>query len=479
MFAKLKKHLPQILTVGIYLTLFVSLLYPYRDKDWGWHYVYGQYFLEHGEFLVRDVYSWTLAGYAWINHSWLFDPILYTIFNNIGYLGLSVVSALIALLCFHLITRDWELKYWQLGVCAFFFGKIVETGIREGLRSQVVAFLPLACLMYLLRKGRNNPKIFSFIPPLFLIWANLHGSFAFGVLILGVFFASYFFEFKEYRIRLIVVGLTTLLATLLNPFTYHSYLEVIRHTSSPYLQNVFEWLPIYANCVDCHVPVFSIYLLILIAAVVIKPQKKEIPYFLIILFLTYQTISERRYLPLFLLTTMPLFISFMTRLKYNFLDLDTYKITPYLTAVAIIITIQFNLFNRLPSFNYYHYKEVDYCREASQCSVSAVNYFKSNPPVGNGLNFYDWGGYLIGKGFPTKLFIDGRMHLWHVKDYSAFGDYIKMYYHQDKELFTEYDFSWVLAEPGSGVAKMIEGGEVGSWRLAYYDEFTRYYVRIK
>jgi len=479
MLSKLKANFPKILTIGIYVTLFTSLLYPYQDKDWGWHYRYGQYFLENGRILVRDIYSWTLAGYAWINHSWLFDPILYTLYNSVGYLGLSIAAAVVAFVCFYLITRGYKLNFWQLGISAFFFSKLVDTGIREGLRSQVLALLPLAILMYLLKKGRDNPKMFSFIPPLFLLWVNLHGSFAFGVVVLGVFFACYFFEFKKYRKRLIIIGVLTILLTLLNPFTYHSYLEVFRHTGSPYLQNVFEWQPVYANCADCHVPTFSIYLFILITAAIVKPQISEIPYFLIILGLTYQTIIARRYLPLFTVITLPLLISFLSRIKYKFLDLNIYKITPYLAVFLIGICIEYNLASRLPSFNYYRYTESDFCKNISGCPKGSIEYIKEHPPTGNGINFYDWGGYMIGKGFPVKMFVDGRMHLWDVHDYSPFGDYIKMNYNQDKKLFIQYDFSWALVDSNSGIAQMIESGTVGIWKLAYYDDFSRYYIRLR
>lgn len=479
MLSKLKLNLEKILTIGVYVALFVSLLYPYSDKDWGWHYRYGQYLLENGQLLIRDIYSWTLNGYAWINHSWLFDPILYILFNNFGYLGLSVSAALVAIIAFYLVTDGYNLKYWQLGICAFFFNKLTETGLREGLRSQVLAVLPLGLLIYVLNKGRNNPKWFSFIPPLFFIWANLHGTFAFGVAILGAFFTSYFFEFKEYRKKLVIIALITFIATLVNPFTYHSYLEVLRHTSSPYLQNVFEWLPIYVNCSDCHTTIFTTYLIILITAAIIKPKKSEIPFFLIVLGLTLQTISARRYMPLFLISTIPLLASFMTRIKNKDLNLSLYKLTPYVTGIVILITLEFNIFNRLPSFNYYHYTEKDYCYNTSRCSVDALNYLNLNPPKGNGFNFYDWGGYLIGKGFPAKVFIDGRMHLWQVKGYSPFGDYIKMYYNKDKDLFRKYDFDWVLVETGSEISKMIETGGVDVWRLTYHDDYTRYYTRIR
>lgn len=477
MLKKLKDNLPLILKIGIYFALFVSLLYPYRDKDWGWHYEYGKYFIETGHIMVRDIYSWSLAGYAWINHSWAFDPILYTLYNRVGYFGLSLAGALIALFAFYLLTDDSKLSYWQLGIVAFFYSQLIETGIREGLRSQVLALLPLACLMYLLKKGRDNQKYLWIIPLVFLVWANLHGTFAFGLMVMGAFFATYFWTHKHLRLTLIKIGFLTAVATLLNPFSYHSYLEVLRHTSSPYLQNVFEWLPIYADCIDCHVPTFSLYFLTLILAAIYRPQKSEIPIFLIMLGLSWQTISARRYLPLYLVSTLPLFISFLSRNSKK-IDLSSYKLTPFLTLFLIIISLEYTLFTKLPAVNYYHYTEKDYCLLSSRCSNKVLDYLKSNPPTGNGFNFYDWGGYLIGNNFRAKLFIDGRMHLWSVKGYSPFGDYIKMYYGGESKLFNQYGFSWALVEPNSPITKLIESGHAGAWRLDYYDDYSRYYVRL-
>lgn len=479
MLKKLTPHFPQILKIGVYLTLFTSLLYPYRDKDWGWHYKYGEYLLTHGHLLIRDIYSWTLSTYAWINHSWLYDPLLYFLYNHVGYLGLSIVSALIAIICFHLLTKDFTLNYWQLGITAFFFSKLLETGIGEGLRSQVLALLPLSMLMYLLKKTRSDAKFLNWIPPLFLVWVNLHGSFAYGLAIVGVFFFCYFFEFKQYRKKLISIGLLTILMTMFNPFTYHSYLEVIRHTSNPYLQNVYEWLPIYDSCLDCNVPSFSIYLVILLFALVIKHKVEDLPYLIILFALGYQTITHRRYLPIFAISTLPLFLTFITNLKYRFLDLSRYKITTYLSFVLLLVTLEYNLLNRLPSYNFYTYTERDFCKQLSPCPYDTINYLLDNPPAGKGFNFYDWGGYMIGKGFPAKLFLDGRMHLWSVRGYTPFGDYIKMYYSGDVALFKEYDFDWILVQQGSLITQLIDEGKVGKWRLAYYDENGRYYVRVR
>ena len=70
------------LTGLIYSALFVYLIYPYSDFDWGWHYRYGEYFFTHHQILRHDIFSWTMPGYEWVNHSWLYDLVLYVLCVN-------------------------------------------------------------------------------------------------------------------------------------------------------------------------------------------------------------------------------------------------------------------------------------------------------------------------------------------------------------------------------------------------------------
>lgn len=473
----LNKYKEKILKVLVYTAAFTSLLYPYTDKDWGWHFRYGQYFFTHGQLLTKDIYSWTMTGYPWINHEWSFDPILYFLFNNGGYLGLSIAGALVTLLCFWLLTKSYKLNFWQLGIAAFFFVQLTETAVNEGLRGQVLAFVPLALLMYLIEKSRENLKTLYFLPLLFLIWTNMHGTVVFGVAILGAFFLWRFIKDAKHRKLYILIGFVSVLATAFNPFGIGIYHEALKHTANPYLHNIIEWLPITSNCPDCHVPTFSIYVLILALALFVRKESEDIPYIIVILALLWETIGARRYLPLFAITTLPLFAKYLSGHSPN---LAKYKILPFLTAILAFVAIEFNLFNRLPAYNFYNYSEHDYCKFSSLCSPEFADFIKANPPFGDGFNFYDWGGYLIGKGFPGKLFIDGRMHLW-VSDegYQPFGDMVEMYYNGNNKLFDSYNFNWVLVPPDSQMAKNIALTGLGTWQVRYRDRYTVYFVRIK
>lgn len=473
-----EKYKDKVLTLLVFAATFVTMIFPYRDKDWGWHYRYGEYLLTHGKLLMHDIYSWTMEGYPWVNHEWLFDPTIYTVFKNLGYIGAALMGTVLIFFCFWLLVKKFKLPYWKLSIAAFFFFQLVETGIREGLRAQVLALIPLAILIYILMRSRDNLKLLWFLPLLMLAWVNLHGTFAYGLLIIAVFFACYFFTFPKKHWLLIGVGLASILATLFNPYVLGVYHEVLKHSSSPYLKNVFEWMPITDNCEYCHVPTFSIYLILLALAFIEAPTAQNLPFLLISLILVIPTFLYRRNLPTFGLATFPLLAFYIESWKF---DLSKYKITPFIFLIGSLVVIEYNLFSRLPSFNFYKYGEQNYCQFASNCSINLVNTLKLDPPKGIGLNFYDWGGYLIGKQVPFKLFIDGRMHLWQDSNgYMPFADYIDIYYNGDIDKFNQFNFDWVIIPPASDVAKEILDQKVqGNWLVKYQDQYSIYFVNAK
>src|SRR5262249_37924279 len=57
------------LTALIYGALLVYCVYPYSDFDWGLHYRYAEYFFTHHQILRHEIFSWTMPGYEWVNHS--------------------------------------------------------------------------------------------------------------------------------------------------------------------------------------------------------------------------------------------------------------------------------------------------------------------------------------------------------------------------------------------------------------------------
>src|SRR5215470_11790511 len=144
-----------------------------------------EYFFTHHQVLRHDIFSRTMPGYEWVNHSWLYDLVLNVLYTKTGFISLSVAGALIGLITFHLCIYRVRLAFWQIAVLAMFFAALTKDILIQGIRTQVVGLLLLAILGdFLLRQrdGRNWPLA---LPPLFCLWAKLHGSFLLG-LVVGV-----------------------------------------------------------------------------------------------------------------------------------------------------------------------------------------------------------------------------------------------------------------------------------------------------
>ena len=91
---------------------------------------------------------------------------------------------------------------------------------------------------------------YCLLPSLFWLWANLHGTFAIGVLVFTIFVALQYVPYTrqvgpapQLR-RLSISYVCSVLATFLNPFGYGVYLEALRHAHHPLLQYVLEWIPV-------------------------------------------------------------------------------------------------------------------------------------------------------------------------------------------------------------------------------------------
>ena len=96
-------------------------------------------------------------------------------------------------------------------------------------------------------------------------------------------------------------------------------------------------------------------------------------------------------------------------------------------------------------------------------------------------------GYLIGRGVQTKLFIDGRMHLWERSDYQPMADYRAIYVLNDMDAFRRHNFDWILVPRNSDFVRNLVAAispttgvrESDLWIVTYQDDQIFYAVRKK
>lgn len=471
------------LTGLLHFIVFIFSVYPYSDYDWGWHYRYGEYFFKSGSILRKDIFSWTLPGYYWINHSWLYDLILYVLYTYGGFLLLMIIGGAIGFLTYYLSIKPFKLNLWQKVVIAFFYLNFMTLILMQSLRSQVLILPLYPILMLVLMKSKEKIKTLYFLPLIFLLWVNLHGTFTIGILITLVFLITRFIldfrnekqNFKTYFLSLFF----TFIATLINPFFFQPYLEAVRHLSSPWLKNVFEWIPFfqYASAGMFTKSYFVIFVLLFLTAFIYRKKVTDIPYVIILSILVYLTIGATRYIGPLTVVALPIAASILQDVH---VDMEKFKSFYLIALLILVVTFEIGI-NRIVSVHLLNYSFTDYCDNSSGCSEKLAQYLLKNPPLGQGYNFYDWGGFLIGRGIKTKLFIDGRMHLWQGKTYMPFADNYEIYYKKNYELFQKYGFDWVLVRNDSNLARDLLGinNSLGAWKRQFYDDQASYFVKIK
>lgn len=241
--------------------------------------------LRMGAWIVENR-SWPQAGLfsqashaRWMDFSWGFDLLAAVAYRA---LGLRAIPALLMALRAGLAAISFLLggalrgNLWT-GVVVSALTQYVLLGLGPGpaLVSAILFGLQLLVLTESRRSG--NARVLFCLPGLFFIWANLDVEFVYGIAVLGLFLLVAAVErtgrrahwtqlaMPEAGIRAplaLAAGGLSLLATLLTPYTFHSYLEFFSAESS----SLNRHLPGYTS-MSFHQPQDYALMLLLMAAV--------------------------------------------------------------------------------------------------------------------------------------------------------------------------------------------------------------------
>ena len=151
------------------------------DPDLWWHLRTGQWIAENGHIPHSDHFSFTRAGQPWISHEWLSELVFYELWKNSGAAALIVFSAIVTTAGFMLLYLRCLPRggpgHWAAAATAF---GAVAAAPSWGVRPQMFTFALASLLLWLLERGEHRPRLLFWIPPLFLLWLNLHAGFALG-----------------------------------------------------------------------------------------------------------------------------------------------------------------------------------------------------------------------------------------------------------------------------------------------------------
>lgn len=509
---KTKKFPLKFLLVFPYFIVFIASIYGPTDPDLGWHLKYGEYFFQHGHILRDNTFSVMMPNFHWINHSYGTDILTYAIFHLGGFLGLTIVSALIVTATFFFFSKATDLTLWDETLLFPILLILLDPINNVSFRSQLLSLMFLGILFYIISLSRRkNIKYLFLAVPLFLIWANIHGEFILGIGIYVLWMIlSFGYQFivranpaqRESREALrqgqgkrvldsiafrsnnsvfvqlrffIVVFILSILAGMVNPFGIGVYYETLHHFGNPLAQYIAEWTPLQ----QLSGPWWrQIVLGILIAFGTLflffsGKNKDKFPFIGLAIILFFLPFWARRYAWPSYYLTLPILFPLS-----SFFKPDGKKTTFYSTIVILVLTLVIVIALKYPFTQFSTYSWNTYCQnENILCSPKSAQYLESHNLNKNLYSLYGWGGWLIWNYPKIKPTIDGRMSFWvDDKGYSGFKDYF--WYEQNFKDIDKSSYDVVYMSPYKPIYnQMIKLVQLGKWKMVFQDKAAGIFVR--
>ena len=156
------------------------------DPDTMWQITVGQWILDHGMVPETDVYSFTMRGQPWISTQWLAQVIYAKAYAAFGWSGPVVLAATAIAATFALLTKFLN-RYLSESATLVFVAAALALTVPHLLARPHVLALPLmvAWVGGLIAAADRKSAPSFWLLPLMVLWANLHGGFVFGLVLMA------------------------------------------------------------------------------------------------------------------------------------------------------------------------------------------------------------------------------------------------------------------------------------------------------
>lgn len=427
-----------------------------NDGDTYTHVAAGSWMLEHRSVLTADPFSATFAGQAWSAHEWLAELVFGAAYRAAGLSGVMLVSAAAGGLAFANLARHVG-RYcgWMatmMLVTAALVCALPSLLARPHLLALPVMEAWVAGLVAARAAGRAPAW---WMLGLMVVWANLHGGFAFGLALTAVFAAEAAIRRDRSLGRWGVFLAGAVLAGALTPQGLAGLTFPVRLLGLHSLSFIKEWQPLNLST-DVQFEVVLLGLVVLLGS-----GRIRVGWFPLLLLagLLHMAFAHSRHAMLFGVVGALLLAEPVGRgtggVEWGMRARVGWRVC--WAAIAGVALLRLAVPVALAD------------GPASPVSALAqVPEAVRQEPV---LNSNQFGGYLELAGL--RPFIDGRVELFG----DAFvGDYLAM--SEGSVLAArvgEYGFGWALLAVGDPLVGAFEG--LAGWRRVYEDRVAVVFVR--
>lgn len=475
------------LITAIFLgAVFLLALHSIADYDTGYHLATGQYIVTHKAVPLYDIFSYTASGARWIAHYWLADVIFYLVYQLTGYWGLIVFVALMAALTYYFILKTAWLKKGKslLPLVLLMVLAYLSMGLWVA-RPQIFSYFFVVLLIYLLeyRRKFSDDKLLWALPPLFLIWANMHAGVVLGIAVAALYFTceiiSSRFELK--KIKLLAAVFAVLSAVVLaNPNGYKVVVYNWIITPAVKLMQVEEWKPLLDFWYRWQTKAFLAILVVSLAFVWWMVLKKRDSFYFrdwislgLVSGAALMSLISVRHVGFFPIISLPIVSAYLSGLlEEKKTPFDSVRFVMPLAFVLGIILMLGPLL-RLPKIEQINNQ---------QLPEDSTNFILKNNLPAPILNPQRFGGYFIWKLWPKyRVFVDGRSEVFMGAPNDDYGAIFLKYPGWEKIINEKYKIETiVLSYPDFAniIGKKNYDSITGlGFVLVYFDDLSAVLVR--
>lgn len=475
-------NIRRLLPFALFCLLLAVAVRPTVDPDLWWHLRTGEAILS-GGIPRTDLFSFTYPTNEWITHEWLSQLTMWGLYRLAGLGALIVFFAAVIAATWGLIYRISDGKPYVAGMVVVV--AVEASAVAWGSRPQLFNLLLLAVFVFLLERRKDNAVgrwVFLAFPALTLLWANLHSGYLLGIVVLCTYLIGDFLEGRRSNpnartlpaidlIGLSIAIVVASLASLFNPNGIRLWLYPFETLFSPVQRDfIAEWFP--PNPTQA---VFWLLAGLVVAGIlgfILTARRPSITELLVFGGTAVGAFLSVRNIPIFAVASTPILCRYLATVFASASwstpkqlgksqRLSTLLAAGAIGAGAAAIAAATLVGNT--------------ATVRSTFPEAAVDWIESGRRVDDRIfNAYNWGGYLIWRGYP--VYVDGRA--------DVYGDAGLLNFAQTylvepgwEEPLDRYQIELILVESDSALAGTLTKS-IG-WELAYEDSIARVFERAE
>lgn len=481
---------PVHLAVALAVIAFCGLLAltPVPVVDLWWQMKTGQLIWEGGRVPRADPFSYTAGGTPWIVQEWLPALLFYGLYSGISPLALVGFKIVGAALAFGLLF--WRcLRRTDRPLLSAALTLLAAAAARTFLdiRPQIFSYVLFAAILALLdeyrRETEGGHRLLWPIPPLMLLWANLHAGFLLGFFALGVYLVGEGWDalrrdprrWANARSLALVIAVSAPL-TLLQPngmALWRYPFLLMGH--DVVMEFILEWKS--PNFHQGWVRPYEMLLLLALGGFALARRPLWAGDLLLLLILAHASLTSIRHIPIFALAATPVMAEALAgvlgRAERRLAESGRLALAAVTATAAALLLLAYGAaveLQRTPRRGWF-----DYTGALRGFPVAACDAIERNGWEGALFNDYKWGGYCIWRFYPRrKVFIDGRAEVYFG---APFDDYYALHnvFPDWDERLRKWQIATALLERNSYLARVMAASP--AWTRVYEDGVAVIYRR--